>query len=148
MNVAMKSALLLAATLALGIVFGLVGAGTLERQRRERLGGLGRPPGFSRHIEEVIQPRDAAQAAQVRVIIARAAERNQQMVRNANEALRHSVDSMKAELAPLLDDAQRQRLARATSGLPPLGGPPRGRGGRGGPDGPPPGRGPPPFGPP
>ena len=139
MNVATKSALLLGATLALGVVIGLVGAGTLERQRRERLGGLGRPRGFARHIEEAIQPRDAAQAAQVRAIIERAAERNQRMIRGANDALRRSVDSLTSELQPLLDEPQRRRLAEATRGLPPLGGPPGGRGGR---------PGPPPFGPP
>lgn len=155
MTVGMKSALMLAVTLALGIVLGLAGAGSLDRMRRERLGGLGRPQGFAHHMEEVIDPRDAAQAEQVRSIIARAAERNQRAIREANEFLRHSVDSMKTELQPLLDEAQRRRLDDATRGLPGIG--PPGRGGRGGPGGPPGGRGrggrggfdgPPPFGPP
>ena len=39
--------------------------------------------------------------------------------RDANQQLRASVDSMRAELAPLRDDAQRDRLARMTR-RPPL----------------------------
>ena len=157
MTVAMKSALLLAVTLALGLVVGFAGAGSLDRMRRERLGALGRPMGFAGHMEEVISPRDPAQGDQVRPIIARAAERNQRIIREANASLRGSVDSMKAELLPLLDDTQRRRLEDATRGLPPFG-IPGGRGGRGGPPGGPPGGpgrggrggpdGPPPFGPP
>ena len=148
MTVATKSALMLAITLALGVVLGLAGAGSLDRMRRDRLNGLGRPQGFANHMEEVIHPRDGVQGDSLRPIIARAAERNRRAIRDANEYLRHSVDSMRAELAPLLDDAQRRRLDEATRGLQAFG--PPGRGGRGGP----PGRGgrgfdgPPPFGPP
>ena len=144
MNVATKSAILLAATLAFGVVLGLVGAGALERARNGPPPGGPRPPGFANHMEEAIQPRDSSQAAQIRPIIARAAERNRAMISNANVALRQSVDSMKAELLPLLDDAQRDRLDRATRALPPIG-LPGGRGGRGR-GGPP--EGPPPLGPP
>ncbi|MES2177668.1 MAG: hypothetical protein V4550_07355 [Gemmatimonadota bacterium] len=146
MTAGTKSALLLGATLLVGMVLGAAGAGSLDRQRRERLGGMGRPPGLARHIEEVINPRDGAQAEQLRPIIQRAAERNQLLIRRTNDELRASIDSMRAELDPLLDADQRDRLARATRELPPFGrqGGPPGRGGRGGP----PPDGPPPFGPP
>ena len=137
MNVATKSAILLAATLAFGVVLGLVGAGALERARNGPPGGGPRPAGFANHMEEVIQPKDSTQAAQIRAIIARAAERNRTLISNANAALRQSVDSMQAELMPLLDEAQGDRLDRATHALPPIGLP--GRGGRGGRGGPPPG---------
>jgi hypothetical protein len=141
MTAGTKSAILLAVTLALGIIVGLAGAGSIDRLRRERLGGLARPMGFARHMEEVIRPRDAAQGDLVRPIIEHAAERNQRIIGDGNLALRQSVDSMKAELLPLLDETQRLRLDEATRGLPPFGPPggPGGRGGRGGPR---------PFGPP
>ncbi|HEU4719911.1 MAG TPA: hypothetical protein VFS59_01005 [Gemmatimonadaceae bacterium] len=146
MSAATKSALLLAVTLALGLVLGAVGAGALERRRREEVGGLRRPPGFARHVLQEIVPRDSAQAALLRPIVARTAERNQAIMRDANARLRSSIDSMRTELAPLLDDAQRARLARMTRLAPPFGPPrpgmPGRRGGR--PFGPPDGRGPPP----
>jgi hypothetical protein len=138
-SAATKSALLLASTLLLGLVLGAVGAGALERQRRAESGGLGRPPGFARHVLHEIEPRDSAQAAQLEPIVVRTAERNQRIIREARERLRSSVDSMRAELSPLLDDAQRERLARATRLEPPFGPPRPGMPGR---------RGPPPFGPP
>jgi hypothetical protein len=142
MTAATRSALLLAATLALGLVLGALGMGALQRERRAQLGGLGRPPGFARHVEETIRPRDAAQEARVRPVIARAVDRNQRIIREANAQLRASVDSLRTEMDSLLDDSQRQRLAEMTRGLPPFG---PGRGGRPGPGGRPGRRGPPPF---
>jgi hypothetical protein len=141
MNASTKSALLLAGTLVAGLVLGAAGAGALARQRRAELGTLGRPPGFARHVEEVLQPRDSVQRAQLQPVIERAAARNQRIIREANVNLRGSIDSLRAELAPLLDDAQRDRLARMTRTMPPFG-PGRPRPGMG----PMPGRrGPPPF---
>jgi hypothetical protein len=95
-------------------------------------------------MEETIQPRDSAQAEAIRPILARTAERNRQIIGGVNTTLKASIDSMKLELAPLLDEEQRARLDVVTRALPPLRGP-----GGPGPFGPPPGgRRPPPFGPP
>src|SRR5438132_3456646 len=108
MTAATKSAMLLTAALMLGVFLGITGAGALERQRFGRPPmGHGGPGGLERHMEETIQPRDSAQAEQIRPILARAAERNRQIIAGVNDALRASIDSMKRELAPLLDDAQR-----------------------------------------
>jgi ribosome recycling factor len=60
--------------------------------------------------------------------------------REANDRLRVALDSMRAALAPMLDQAQRDRLTREVSRMPPFG-PGRGRGGA-----PPLGRGAPPPG--
>ena len=148
MTAATRSGLLLAATLLLGIVLGAAGMGALQRRRRAELGGLGRPPGFARHVTEVIGPRDSAQAARLEPAIARAAARNERIIRAANAGLRGSLDSMRTELAPLLDEAQRERLERMTRLPPPFGPRPFPRGMRGPrPEGPPP-EGPPPGGPP
>ena len=141
MNAATKSTLLLAGTLALGLVLGASGAGAISRQRRAELRTFGRPPGFARHVTEVIQPRDSAQSAQVQPVIERAAERNRRIIRAANDSLRASIDSLRLELAPLLDEPQKERLARMTQTLPPFGA------GRPGPGGPRPQRPPPPGGP-
>ncbi|MEO7179881.1 MAG: hypothetical protein ABI141_03525 [Gemmatimonadaceae bacterium] len=161
MNVSRSAALLLLATLAIGILLGALGAGAL-RPRLERrppfagppgspgMRGQGRPGGrfgFAEHMVEVIAPRDSAQSAAVRVIIERTAAHNRALIEQLNGSLRASVDSMRSELAPILDAGQRDRLERATNQLPPVRGPgaPGRRGGPGGPrpDGPPPREGPP-----
>ena len=136
--------MLLIATLAIGVVLGILGAGAMRPRlegRRPREGppgpqgpqgprGQGRPGGFAEHMQQVIEPRGPEQAAAVRVVVERTAARNRALIEHLNGSLRASVDSMRAELGPLLDADQRDRLERATNQLPPVGGPgaPRGRG--------------------
>ena len=152
MNVNRTAAVLLVGTLVVGIALGVLGAGALRPRLEAR-----RPPprrddrgrgagGFAAHMLEVIEPRDSVQGARVRVIVERAAVRNRAFIEDLNHSLRGSVDSMRAELAPLLSSDQRDRLERATNQLPPVRGPgppgPREGGGMKG-EGPP-GGGPPP----
>lgn len=137
MSPAAKSALLLLATLLTGAVLGVLGAGALERRQRDRIEAIGRPRGFAEHMEQVIAPKDSAQRARIRPIIQATIQRNERIVRSANDLLHASIDSMRAELDPLLDPDQRDRLAEVTRRLPPIGLPR--------PGGPPPG-GPPPEG--
>ena len=153
MNVTRSAALLLAATLVIGVLLGVLGAGAL-RPRFERAGppwmeapksGVrGRPGGFAEHMEEVIAPRDSAQRVVVRSVIDRTAARNHSLIEQLNRTLRASVDSMRGELAPVLSEDQRQRLEQAVARLPAVRGP-GGAGPRGPPrDGSPRGGGPPP----
>ncbi len=141
MSITRSAAILLIATLAIGVVLGMLGAGAM-RPRLEgpppREGpsgppgprGQGRPGGFAEHMQQVIEPRGPEQAAAVRVVVERTAARNHALIEQLNGSLRASVDSMRSELGPLLDAEQRERLERATNQLPPVGGPgaPRGRG--------------------
>ena len=141
MNVTRSAALLLAATLVLGVILGVLGAGAL-RPRFERagppwmqppnFGPRGRPGAFAEHMEEVIAPRDSAQRVAVRGVIDRTAARNRSLIEQLNRTLRTSVDSMRIELAPVLSEDQRQRLERAVARLPAVRGP-----GGAGPRGPP-----------
>ena len=142
MNANTKSLVLLAATLIVGFSLGLFADATLVRGRRERLGELRRPPGFVAHIDDIIDPHSPAQRDSIRPIIQATADRNQQIIRSANDHLRASMDSMRLSLAPLLDADQRARLEREAGRQPSPFGPPGGDRG-----GPPPG-GPPPGGPP
>lgn len=155
MTVTRSAAVLLAVTLLLGVLLGVLGAGAL----RPRLEGAGPPPigprpprgglgGFAAHMEEVIAPRDSVQRIAVRVVIERTAARNRMLIEQLNRTLRASVDSMRVELAPVLDEDQRERLERAAARLPAVRGPggagPRGQPGDGPPrDGPPQGGAPP-----
>ena len=142
MSPAMRSALVLLATVLTGAALGVLGAGALERRQRDRIEAIGRPRGFAAHMEQVIAPKDSVQRARVLPVIRATIERNERIVRGANDLLRASIDSMRAELEPMLDPEQGDRLGEVTRRLPPIGlprpgGPPRG--------GPPPG-GPPPDG--
>ncbi len=148
MTANMKSLVLLAVTLIVGFSLGLFADATLVRGRRARLRDLRRPPGFVAHIEQVIGPHSGAQSDSLRPIIQTTADRNDGIIRAANDRLRASMDSMRLALAPMLDANQRSRLEREVGRQPnPFGpGAERGRGGPP-PDGAPSG-GPPPGGPP
>ena len=143
-----KSMLLLAMTLVTGFALGLFADASLVRGRRDRIDGMRRPPGFVEHIESVIQPHSTAQRDSIRPVLEAVARNNQQAIRDVNTRLRAALDSMKTALSPMLDESQRDRLAREVEHMPdPFrpGGRGRGGPGRGGRGGPPEGRrGPPP----
>jgi hypothetical protein len=131
-----KSVVLLAATLIVGFALGLFADATLVRGRRDRIGQIRRPPGFVAHMEQVIQPHSDAQRDSIQTILEHVAEQNAQAVQAADLQLRAILDSMRTALAPMLDDAQRNRLAAELDRMPnrfrPGG---RGGRGRGGPPG-------------
>ena len=129
MSANMKSLILLAATLIVGFSLGLFADATLVRQRRESLREIQRPRGFVAHMEDVIQPHSDAQRDSISAILQRQAARNDTIMRASREHLRSELDSMRLALSPMLDQAQRDRLAKEIERGPD----PFGRGGRGGP---------------
>jgi hypothetical protein len=148
MSTQIKSLILLAATLIVGFTLGLFADATLVRGRRQRIDDLRRPPGLVAHLEDVIQPHDAAQADSIRPVLERLAQDNQQLMRELNGRIHARMDSAIVTLSAMLDSSQKERLTEELRRMPPVG--PGGRGGRGrrggpgGPGGPPPGEGPPP----
>ncbi len=133
-----KSMLLLALTLVTGFTLGLFADASLVRGRRDRIGELRRPPGFVAHMEDVIQPHSDAQRDSIRPVLETVARKNNQAIRDANVHLHASLDSLRTVLTPMLDAAQRDRLTAEVNRMPDpfrRGGPPFGRGGRGGPPG-------------
>jgi hypothetical protein len=136
----LKSSLILFVTLAFGVLLGLAVQGTLARERTRKVAELRGPPGFVAHMEAVIQPRDDAQRRAIGPILEETGQRNGVIIGSANAELRAALDSMRARLAPLLDQEQRNRLGRIGRLPDPFQPPPRD--GRGPP--PPDGRGPPP----
>jgi hypothetical protein len=132
MTAGLKSMALLAITLIVGFSLGLFADATLVRGRRDRIDGLRRPPGFVAHLESVIAPHSSAQADSIRPILEKGVQRNQEIVRGTRDRLKVAMDSMQAQLAPLLDADQRSRLAREIEHMPD---PFRGGRGRGGPPG-------------
>ncbi len=111
MKVETKSAAILAATLALGVVIGMMTQAMMARGRGYRLAELRRPPRFVAHLERVLEPAPD-QATQVRAILESTATRNRAIIDAAHAALRTELDSMKVRLGPVLTDAQNQRLER------------------------------------
>lgn len=107
-----RSAAILLATLAIGIVLGMVGQGLLIRERTRRVEDLRRPRGFADELEQVIEPRDDTQRQAIRAILEATGHRNEAIINGAHESLRAVLDSMRTRLAPILDDRQRERLDR------------------------------------
>lgn len=129
MKVETKSAAILAATLLLGMVLGMMTQAVLARGRSNQLAELRGPPGFVAHLERVLAP-SPDQAAGIRSILEETAARNGTIIRSARDGLRTELDSMAIRLAPLLTDAQRRRLESLEPlpdpfRPPPRGGPPR-----------------------
>ncbi len=144
MSNSVRAWLLLVVTLCLGIAIGVLGSGALQDRRMARVNDARRPGGFVEHVQRVIRPTSEEQWARIRPLVEAADRANGERRRSHDDAMRVSLDSLKAQLEPLLDEAQRERLARFAPnrrGPPPFGGR-RPRGGRrGGPDdGPPPPR--------
>ena len=107
-----KSILIIIATLVVG---GLVGAFTtaaVNNHRMEELKALRHQEGFISAAEEVIGPVSAAQRAQLRPVLEHTAARRTELSRVYRDDREALLDSMRAELAPLLSAAQRSRLER------------------------------------
>ena len=125
MKMGTKSTLIIAATLLLGFVLGLLASGALARQRVRRLAEMRTPPGFSSRVEQVIQPTDDAQREAIRRVLQDAAQRNHEIYSRIRQDLRASLEQMREELEPILTDQQLNRLERLGRGaegfMPPRG---------------------------
>lgn len=129
MRIETKSALILLATFLIGGLVGLLAAGAIAQRRTSRVAEL-RERGFEMQLERIIQPRDEAQAEAIRAVLASTTERNRATMDGARKEIRASLEQMREELEPLLDEDQRARLDEAAKrfrrgppGRPP--GPPR-----------------------
>jgi hypothetical protein len=116
MKTGTKGTLILVATFAIGIVVGALLEATLARDRIERLRGFRGARQFAPRIEQILQPRDEEQARAIREVLDRAAERNAEIFRRARDDMQSLIDSLRAELEPLLDEQQLQRLDRLGRG--------------------------------
>jgi len=96
----------LAATLALGIVLGAIGAGALRRHEPPRR----EPSDFPQRIWDIVQPRNAAQRAQLEPIVLATDARNRATVDSTRTLLLVNLEEMAQSLDTLLDQDQRVRL--------------------------------------
>ena len=127
MSPSVRAWLLLIVTLCLGIAIGVLGGGALQDRRMRRVSDMRRPGGFVERVEDVIRPTSDSQWNAIRPLIEAAAQANAERRRSHDGAMRASLDSLKVQLNPKLDAAQRERLARFVPdrrGPPPFGRPP------------------------
>ena len=117
MNIQMKTATILIGTLLLGGVLGALLLGSIRGEREAAREEIGRPGGGARHIERIIQPRDAEQRRAVMQVLRKWRERHRAVLEETHRQLREGFDSMKAELEPILDEDQRERLEQEAERL-------------------------------
>ncbi len=127
MNNSVRAWLLLGVTLLLGIAIGVLSGGALQERRLARMNDMRRPGGFTAHVQDVIQPTSDSQWARIRPIVEAAAMQNVGMRRMHDSVMRATLDTLRAQLNPMLDERQRERLSRFAPGRP------GGRAGRPGP---------------
>lgn len=118
MTVQLKTALVLLGTFLLGGVLGALLLGSIRGERESARHEMGRPAGGARHlVERVIRPRDEEQREAIRGVLLKWRERHRALLSETHLQLRQGFDSMRAELDPLLEEDQRQRLARESERL-------------------------------
>lgn len=116
-----SAALILLATLALGIVIGVLGSASLKNVRERRLNDARGDGGFVAHMMRIIEPT-AEQRAQLRPLIQETDRQNRQIRETANQDLRQAIEDMQESLAPYLTEEQQARLADFIRRPPPPGG--------------------------
>lgn len=115
MNLQLKSALIIVVTLLLGISIGtFIAAPHLARKHLTRMDMLRHQPGFSRGIERLILPHPS-QLDDIRPIVKKYSERFETLFEKHRDEVEALMDSLRAELDPLLTDQQKQRLDRLRS---------------------------------
>ena len=105
-----KSSLLLLGTLVMGLGVGALATGAVMNTRLDQLKRLRSPGGFTERMEEVIQPTDEAQRAEIRAVLDRSHERFHTAWKECGTRFTALGDSMRAELEPLLTPEQQTRF--------------------------------------
>lgn len=110
MNLQIKPTFIIIGTLLLGIVLGTLISGTLADQRYRRIRSMVRPHGFAEDLIEAVQPKDEEQRREIMAIVEKTDLRMQDLMRQSRAEMRAKIDSMAAELQPLLTDEQKAWL--------------------------------------
>ena len=105
-----KSALLLVATLVVGLLVGAVTTGSIVNHRLDELKAMRSRGGFTGMLERVIEPTDEAQRAQIRAVLEGSEARFSEALRECREFHSAARDSMRADLDSILTPAQQTRL--------------------------------------
>jgi len=104
------SALVLIATLLIGIVLGALLFGAVQRQRFQHALRLVRPDRFAASVEQVVQPKDEAQRQAIRQVLEKADARMRADRQAMSQRMRAGLDSLQTGLSAVLDESQMERL--------------------------------------
>lgn len=107
-----KSAFLLLAVLALGILIGALVNGAMVNHRMRRLAELRTGPGLAMFMERGVQPASEEQRRRVREILDEAAPKYAEIFARAREETRILSDSIMGELSGVLSEEQMEELRR------------------------------------
>lgn len=128
-----KSALTILSTLVLGIVIGGLGASAIISSRSDQFRRLRMQGGPREMIEEVLRPVSPEQQSRIAAALDSMAQRHGRLRESTSEHHAAIIDSLRAELAPILTAEQLDRFdrwqeqdRRAGGGPPPGFGPPHG----------------------
>jgi hypothetical protein len=105
-----KTVLVILGTLCLGAAIGSLGTGRIVQSRVEDLNRLRSDRGFVEIMEEVVQPENEAQRQQIHAILTETDERLDSLRREEGMKRAAVFQSMRAELIPVLNAEQQQRL--------------------------------------
>ena len=105
-----KSVLILAVTLVLGMILGALLFGSIQRHRFRHALSLAQPQHFAAALERALQPRDDAQRAAIRAILDSLDARLRSDRQERAGVMRARLDSLAADLVPILSEDQRTRL--------------------------------------
>ena len=105
-----KSALMLVTTLFIGILLGSLLTGALQSRRMENVMQLRSARGLSFLLEDVIRPESEEQRAAIRAVLEDAGPRLAEEMNSSRRRMQALMDSVRAELDPLLTDEQKARL--------------------------------------
>lgn len=119
MNIKAKTTLIIIITLAIGIVIGAMLNRALSQNRIRRILSRRNPPMFISFYERIIEPDDS-QRELIRKILDKYAKRFSEIRTNFGEELESSIESMRAELDPILTPEQKERLKKGFPGRPPF----------------------------
>ena len=109
MKLQLKNSLILAGTLFLGIIIGVLLSGRIMRSRVEHMKNFYTERGFNRQIMRAIKPTDK-QMEQLRPVFRDQAKKNQSLFENCQKKHRELLEGFRTQLEQYLTDEQLHRL--------------------------------------
>ena len=107
-----KSIMVIVVTLAIGIAVGALLDASLARGRIEQVREFRGGSNLLDPLERIIEPTDEEQRERIRAVLMRASARNADVFERTRVEMEAAMDSLRAELEPLLTEEQKARLDR------------------------------------
>ncbi len=116
MNLQIKNSLILAGTLILGIIIGVLISGRVIHSRVENMRNFYTEQGFNRQIMKVIKPTEE-QKKQLRPLFREQAKKNHELFTECRNKRKVLMEQFKSELEGYLTDEQMLRLEKMENNM-------------------------------